>query len=93
MDYFGFVWIILNYVRLLEEMLTIDYFAMLGVGFLASIELNCQTTFTEARTQDSFSRLWPLFLQSLRQSNSVLSFLTAGTTLKGTRNQYFFPEF
>jgi hypothetical protein len=61
--YVVLVWINLNYVSLMceREMLAVDYFAILGIGFPASVELSCrakETTFTEGGTQDTFSKLW-----------------------------------
>jgi hypothetical protein len=59
-------------------MLTIYYFAMLGVGFPASIKLSCQakgTTFTEFRTQDTFLWLWP-FLAEISSPNQTAWFFT-----------------
>jgi hypothetical protein len=55
------VWNSLNYVSQVceREILTVDYFAMLGVGLPASVELSCgakETTFTEANSKTLFRR-------------------------------------
>jgi hypothetical protein len=54
-------------------MFTIRYFAMLGFGFSASIELSFrakETSFTEAQIQDTFSRLWSFSCNLSAETNS-----------------------